>query len=713
MDIAIFKIILITGAGVAGPICFGYIVLSLVRIACKAAENAKITAPTAFGAGSGLLTMGLFCLSRLDIQVVKGKPLLISVWAFLLVFFLFWAFSRKQPFSINTSRLFSLQAAINISGWLIFSGILCFVALGNSSVVIHNWDVMIQAAFKAKIFYHETIQRTDFFQRPDLAYADPHYPLYGAFLFYWIYSLAGEINEQLVMVYPSCFFVLSSLALRNSILEPAFSKNNSLSFLASWLVVFLYVGTPILLGGDPNNSVFYLQTLDFTLAFFYFLSVVEIYKWLATKNIYYLYSSAILISFLGWIKQEGIMLAAVLYFLILLFYSYSRKGGKELVKTASPILLSLAIFSPWLYFYINTTKTTIDYVGIAASENNFLSTITNLPEAFSTTVCSLGNPDSWHYLWPAFLVVLIFSLFKRQGENYFLLLAAFLPFIGFSFAFQLYPLGFNYVIDMIADRVLFNMALPAFFVVGLALEAYFADLKDKMEKGLKAHMLLFSILIFLFLSAWGKASSHGVLRAYDKFMVMYKTCWKLTLEGKRRYMYGDYYTFWTQKQESFVSPIYTFTNLVPHWVSMLGNYALYPKKIFVSPPGEIFIGGFGKIKSNENITWQWLRNNGIKSVVLFEAPKSGSLNYGAVPMENYYNGKVLPFLRERNKNIYVFTMLDQGAQFLRQGIYGEALKSYKKVLSISPDDALAQKGLSNVCDELRKRGLVKEECDQP
>ena len=265
--------------------------------------------------GMGVITLELFFLSLLKIQLTHSSILIPWIALILLNLFL----KRKPPEVTNAPDAPLCEKRTFWEIALIFLIFLQTVYNFFRSLIkpMESYDAVAIWGLKSKIIYLAHIMAPDFFQKVATNFhgAHPDYPLLLPFAEVWVYTFLGKFNDFLVKAIFPCFYLAFIMVFYAALKR--ISKNRTFSLLFTFLVASV----------KQFSDYSTIGSADMELGIYFAVSVIYLYLWLsAKKNAGFLGVSFISSVLCVWTKNEGSLLFAIIFFVILVYVSLNIKG---------------------------------------------------------------------------------------------------------------------------------------------------------------------------------------------------------------------------------------------------------------------------------------------------------------------------------------------------------------------------------------------------
>ncbi|MFH1387625.1 MAG: hypothetical protein ABIH50_08165 [bacterium] len=409
----------------------------------------------AWGIGLGLLGMEMFVLSLFDIPLnllTSSLPALIIIGIFLLFLKPKIKLNILLPnISITESILFILIAVIVI--YVFFDALV--------KPIVNFDDLWRQGAIAKLIFTTGKVLTP---QAIELAGPHPYLnPLSQA----WIYMGIGTWNDAIgKIVFPLCFVALILIFYFN--LRQEMDRLKALFFtllLTSFPLIIYHVGTAY---------------SDFMQTFYYSVGVIYLFRWMRINKHSFLCFSAIYFGLGCFVKQLGIPLWIIAYFILLLYIFLENRQENKSGLTF--LVTTIIVAFPWL---INPKSSLISQFQllinkmIPVASNNQPAILPSISTALPYGTPSLVNIINqiskrmftyadWQILWFVLIIVLIFNWRQIWGSKLklvFLIILLNLLLIIYAFTEQN---AYNFLIDgTLVERIMMYQIPVVLFLIAL------------------------------------------------------------------------------------------------------------------------------------------------------------------------------------------------------------------------------------------------------
>ncbi len=306
---------------------------------------------------------------------------------------------------------------------MILMGIVILIIYFISSIQLHNSflhsDAMSFWFVKANIFYQDqtlniqhlfypTFQthlpldpKYDDINLSQFSFIVPNYPLFTPLLITWVYIIEGSKN--VIMAKSLWLFLELSLLLLLFITGKQTLRNQKFSGL---IPIFIYYGIPAIAW---RFTVHNFGFADIWLGTYLFASLFLIYSWMNEKKTSYLFLAGIIISGLGFIRIEGIIILAFIP-LILFFKGVHYQINKKIIT----ILISLMFFVAWKFITIHYSSENSYQDYMINSLFNYHRTINRFWGVLWITFKYLLNFKKFLIIWPIWIISIISTMYRKK-----------------------------------------------------------------------------------------------------------------------------------------------------------------------------------------------------------------------------------------------------------------------------------------------------------
>ncbi|MDD5496507.1 MAG: glycosyltransferase family 39 protein, partial [Candidatus Omnitrophica bacterium] len=303
---------------------------------------------------------------------------------------------------------------------------------------LESYDAVAIYAIKSKIFYLAGAIPQDFFTRLAGLFPHPDYPLNIPLAQTLLYLGSGSLNDQLVKtIFPLYFLGILTMLY--------FAVRRFAGRTYAILFTFLLATIPHFNAYATNGY------LEVPLAYYYFLSALFLFRWIAdTSQGRYLVLSAVMSALAGWTKNEGIMYCAVNTVVLTVFIFFTRKPLK--IRMIRDLFLYIGIMAllllPWYYIKMTASlhneEVGLDTVGF---QSLFMQWYKIKPILYEFQKEFFG-PKKWNIIWPVLLYLLLVNR-KRSvsGVGRYAALSIALAIAGYVAVYFASPLDVSYFVS--------------------------------------------------------------------------------------------------------------------------------------------------------------------------------------------------------------------------------------------------------------------------
>jgi len=313
----------------------------------KRAEGLAIweALPVAFGLGSGVIGLAIFFL--LWLRIGLSLPSVSTLAAFL-------AYSSRRlllaslgSWGDSDARFISESPAISRGAgrWLetTVSALFAFQVLFSVALALLGgaslgYDAIRIWATKSKVLYL-TQELPDWFFKSPENYAHVDYPLLLPLMEVWGYILAGRVDEGLIPLLSSAYFLMLCVAFFG------FARRAAGSIVAG-ILGFLLASVPQI--GSLHTASGYA---DIPLAFYFLVAIGSLLAWMRSRHPRDLIIGAGCLGLTAWVKNEGLPCILVVWMALLLIGCGTTRERRNFWRSSRlVVLVSGAIALPWLLF---------------------------------------------------------------------------------------------------------------------------------------------------------------------------------------------------------------------------------------------------------------------------------------------------------------------------------------------------------------------------
>jgi hypothetical protein len=338
-----------------------------------------------YGLGVGLVAFQLYIYAR--VYIPWQWEFIFSPWIILCIV-AFLKNRKKIHFSSLKISNFDTVVLLLLLGIVISVGYTAFEALLRPTA---SWDVWATWLLKSKVFFIDGTIKPEVFN-----YILIDYPLVINLLGTFVYFMLGHIDDRVVLLTSTAFYIFSALLLF-CMLKKKYSAKYALIF------TFLLVTTQNFVrhGGRLEAGM-----ADLPLGYYALICTDLLFDYLKKGSWRTLLLLNIFLGITGLIKFEGIPLGFVIAFCAL-FYIYKNKLYKHLLL----FVFWLVPLIDWqIYEKIHQFQDTYFTV------HKFSISLPKTIHAFTGTAKEFINIKSWNLLWIIYFYTLFAFGFKKNKE---------------------------------------------------------------------------------------------------------------------------------------------------------------------------------------------------------------------------------------------------------------------------------------------------------
>ncbi|MBU0672169.1 MAG: glycosyltransferase family 39 protein [Candidatus Margulisbacteria bacterium] len=459
----------------AVPILLGYCVIALIsktklRISCL--ERFSLS----WGAGIGLLGLGMFTMSLLGISL--NLPTILIPSLIVIIILAFYLLANRIPifdmaailkFFISIVRIKNIksrwQAIAEIILILLIALTIAHVFFDALVKPLLNFDDLWRQGCIAKIIF----STGKVFTEQSVELAGPH-PYLNPLSQAWIYMGLGVWNDALgKIIFPLCFASLVFIFYGG--VRRYTGRFHALLF------TYLLTALPLIVYHAGTAYSDLMQT------FYYSAGIIYLFHWMNSRNDPDLYFSAILLGIGNFVKQTGIPLWLIATVVLIIFLLIEDK--RKLKQSGSFILISTIISSPWL---LGPKSSLVSYLRLYSGK--LLSLVTTSANTASTIQPSepLAYPPptimdiliqlskrmftyaDWQLLWFVLIAVIVVKWQKIiVSKLKYLLISIILFFAMMVYIFSSYGI-YRFLLDgTLVHRAMMWQAPVALYLIAIAL----------------------------------------------------------------------------------------------------------------------------------------------------------------------------------------------------------------------------------------------------
>ncbi|MGH8094983.1 MAG: hypothetical protein ACREIF_16170 [Chthoniobacterales bacterium] len=325
-----------------------------------------------------------------------------------------------------------------------------------------GWDGLLNWEIKARIAYENGgALPAAYLSNSQLSFSHQEYPLGIPNLELWCYFWMGEANQFYIkaifpMFYAAGVTMLASLVGR-------LCQNRLLGLSSALLVLFVpqFVVNP---GAAITGYV------DFPLGIFYLGAIG--FLLLADRDESWFWLAAFFLTFLPWLKREGIVMWATGGACALLFRR-RRSLGKAILGASGGLLL----FTCWqAYLLAHHVSTASDFTG--AEAESLWKRFDRFGPLLNTLWHNLLDIQSWSLLWYGAAAAVLIVLWRARTRSIFLILFAIVIPVLFDVTIYLFSGWADYLrhANLSLSRLLIQVAPVVILLVSLASRFLLLDL---------------------------------------------------------------------------------------------------------------------------------------------------------------------------------------------------------------------------------------------
>jgi 4-amino-4-deoxy-L-arabinose transferase-like glycosyltransferase len=376
--------------------------------------------------------MLLFLLSwaGFHVRVITVVPLIVV--AALLLFAARRLSLRK--FLMQPAENFSRRPLDEFEVFLILVIIACLGARIVASLLapLNDNDGIAEWGLKAKIFYHNTIKTTDYFQRREFSFSNHSYPLLLPLMYAWMCAAIGQWDDlgmlilnplNLVAFAPLLYFQARRLASRKVALA----------------VTAIASSVPALLHYTECGQA------DVPLMLISGASVFCLCQWMMSRRFDSLMLAAVLAGGAMFTKNEGVILLA-LYLGTASLSVLTQSPRTEWKRLFGHILMYALVASflalPWFLFshwHVTNWNAFSQHMSLSTVRWHEIPAMMSLHWANWIHFHNSVQLPKWNILWPLLLITMLLSKSPCRHPGYCLLLISLGQFVAFSLLYLAAP----------------------------------------------------------------------------------------------------------------------------------------------------------------------------------------------------------------------------------------------------------------------------------
>lgn len=342
---------------------------------------------------------------------------------------------KKTPFQLgfdkkNLLSLFSLATIL----------VMFLIVMGDSLLMpVYNGDAFAIWLLKAKVLFHEGFG-SSYFHNPNLGYSHLDYPLLIPALIGGVYSILGSADDSYgKLIYPLIYLLFVGLVFSAS--------RRKLNMEKSLLLTAFFSSIPALIRWSSAG------TADMALSFFYAGSILHLIIFMEREDIWDLLLSAFYSCLCVLTKNEGLPLALINIFILIVFHSMPKKNIKSLLCYIS---VSIIPSIPWFIFSWDIPRiheNSMASINPAHFAGNIARLKIIIPELFKE-YCNVQN---WGVFWimGIALVLAVWKHLKNKTVSILLLLFV-LHTSLYVFIYIVYPNSLEWLLSTTLERLILH-----------------------------------------------------------------------------------------------------------------------------------------------------------------------------------------------------------------------------------------------------------------
>lgn len=401
-----------------------------------------------YGLGTGLLAYGSLLLARLGLSLSRSVYLIIFLpLALVGYFFLIRSIISSKDASQGAKKFHRLS----FPEWIFLAIILlCLLAISINALLtpITSWDARAIWGLKGKfIYYEKTIYRASFFD-PDYVHVHPNYPLLIPFLESFFSEIIGNWDARAIKIMFLLFYLSLILAFYSA-QRRVFPRSHCLMFTSILALLPCYQEY----AGSGHADV--------PLSFYYAVGAIYLLSWMKEGEHRRLLVSSLFLSFGAFAKNEGLALAGILAFVLIIFSLFNCKSMDKRKWLAVVVFLGVLIIivSGWLY-----TRHTLPRFEDEAYPSRLKLRIIRqgmgrISEIVRGIIREFLRLENWSLFWPLVLLSLILARkVKLQRPEKYLLLILGLNISLYIFVYMITPWRVQELLEISVTRLLMHLA---------------------------------------------------------------------------------------------------------------------------------------------------------------------------------------------------------------------------------------------------------------
>jgi len=421
----------------------GIALLLMRALAINLIELAALSWLLGVGIVSLLLWLGGIFISGLALQ-------LFVTLACVGLGFAGWKLKKTKTIQLSLPRPNNRLEWILASALAIELAIIFFVSLKHTL----GWDGLFNWEIKARYaFLNSGVLPQSYYASSGRAFSHPEYPLAIPFTELWLYLWVGAPHQFWIKTIFPMFYIAGTLLL--AIFVSRLSGKRWLGLLIALFVPFVPFVTAspggVIVGyADIPLAVFYLTALGYLLC--------------ARERDFLFYAAAL--TFIPWIKSEGIILWAILA--VIGFVVALRRQHRVRFFLLS-ILPGILLITGWR-IYLKAMHAVIPSDFARPTFEILRSNLNRIGGICATAFAEMSEPSHWSIFWLLALVAVIYLLFARQSSRPVLAIAVVAPVFLYlsTYIFSAWP-SYTAHITSSLPRLLLHVMPAAWLAIALAL----------------------------------------------------------------------------------------------------------------------------------------------------------------------------------------------------------------------------------------------------
>jgi len=400
-----------------------------------------------YGLGTGVLAFGSLLLARLGVSLTRNVYL---IFFFPLALVGFFILIKIRISSKDVSQSADKFQRFNLWEWAFLLIILLSVMVIAANALIGpltSWDARAIWGLKGKFIYYEKTMYSPSFLDPEYVHLHSEYPLLIPFLESFFSAIIENWNEGAIKIIFLLFYVSLIFAVYSAQRKifPRFHSLMFTSMLALLACYQKYAGS-----GD----------VDVPLSFYYTIGAIYLLAWMRQGGIRRLLVSSLFIGFGVFTKNEGLALAGILAFVLIIFCLLSLKNMSKSRWLAVLVFLAFLgiIVTPWfLTRHILPKRFDEDYpsrvrLRIIREGSG------RVPEILNRILREFLRLENWGLFWPLGLlsVILACKVKLKRPEKYLLLILG-LHISLYIFIYMITPWPLQELMKITLSRLLMHL----------------------------------------------------------------------------------------------------------------------------------------------------------------------------------------------------------------------------------------------------------------